>query len=48
MFVFFTHLQLLEAEANKARLAELEQQYRTTLEENFQLAAYLETAEQRK
>eukprot|EP01032_Pedospumella_encystans_P007662 gene7662-9167_t len=39
--------KLAEAEANKARLAELEQQYRTTLEENFQLAAYLETAEQR-
>jgi len=39
--------KLAEAEANKARLAELEQHYRTTLEENFQLAAYLETAEQR-
>lgn len=41
-------MQLAEAEANRLKLEQLQEQYQTTLDENFLLAGYVDNAERKR
>jgi len=41
-------LQLIEAEQNRLKVVEVQEKYQTTLDENFQLASFVETAEKKR